>query len=301
MLCLSGGASALLALPIEGVSLAALAETTRRLVLGGAGIHEINAVRRRLGAALGGRLAAATSASLEVLALSDVIGDDPSTIGSGPASPDPTSRVEAAAIAARFGAPEEVMASIAGAAAETPAAAHPAFARVRFSVLASPASLRSAARAAAVAAGWRVRALATPFAGDVAEVAAALLAEPPHDGELVIAVGEPTVHVTGTGQGGRAQHLALLMARELAGQPACFVACGSDGSDGPTDAAGAAVDGSTLAAARAAGLDVDAAIASFDSHPTLARLGLNIVTGPTGTNLTDLFLFGRGGAPRRSP
>jgi glycerate-2-kinase len=287
LLLLSGGASALLAATVPGVSLDELQAATRALVLSGAAIGEINTVRRHLGAALGGRLARATRAQLDVLALSDVIGDDPAAIGSGPASPDPTTCAEAREVAARHGLAPSL------AFAETPKPGDPAFARVRHRILASPTTLRDAAVAAAERAGWRASARAALLVGDVAavvdEVAAQAAALAP--GELWVAVGEPTVRVAGAGRGGRAQHLALLCARALAGrEDLALLACGSDGSDGPTDVAGAVVDGTTWARG---GPAAAAALADFDSHPLLARLGATVATGATGTNLTDLLLLAR--------
>jgi hydroxypyruvate reductase len=292
LLLLSGGASALLALPIEGLDLPTVAEATHALLASGAPIAEINAVRRRLGAALGGRLGARVplGVAIEVLALSDVAGDDPATIGSGPVSPDPTSREIAMAIAARYRLPDGIARTIANAPAVEPS--DPCFLRVRYQVIASPRTLRDAAVTAVVGLGLEPVVREAMVGGDVEAVAAALLAAPPKPGQVVVAVGEPTVVVRGSGSGGRAQHLALLIGRAIGGQRLAFVACGSDGTDGPTGSAGAAVDGESFAepGRRVA---ADAALAAFDSHPLLRAYGLTIETGPTGTNLTDLILFGR--------
>jgi glycerate-2-kinase len=281
LVCISGGTSALLGGPVAGVSLAEMRAVTRALLDGGAAIGEINTVRRHLGAALGGKLAAATRAELSVLALSDVVGDDPAAIGSGPASPDPTTLDDARVIASRFG-----LGDLLARAPETPKT----LPDIPYRILASPLSLRD--EAARRATDFTVRTRPSLVSGPVEAVAAELAALTLAPGELWIAAGEPTVEVRGGGLGGRAQHLALLMARALAGRDdVSFVALGSDGSDGPTTAAGAAVDGSTWERAR--GLDPERALTNFDSHPLLDALGATLVTGPTGTNLTDLLLLGR--------
>jgi glycerate-2-kinase len=278
LLCLSGGASALLAAPVEGVSLEVLRRATRALLEGGAEIGEINIVRRHLGAALGGKLAQATRAELTVLALSDVVGDDPAAIGSGPASPDPSTVADALAVAQRWGLDAEVTAALARA-PETPKET-----RARYRILASPLTLRD--EAARRLPGARVR--PELVRGRVEDIAAELAALKLLPGEVWVAAGEPTLTVHGGGRGGRAQHLALLVARAISGGDLAFVALGSDGSDGPTAAAGAAVDGSTWSDGG------EEALANFDSHTFLSRAGATLVTGPTGTNLTDLLLLGRG-------
>jgi hydroxypyruvate reductase len=295
LLLLSGGASSLVGAPADGVSLDELRAATGALVRSGARIGEINAVRRRLSLFGGGKLAQATRARLDVLALSDVIGSDPAAIGSGPASPDPTSRDEALAVAMRFRLDARLVDALARA-PETAAAGDPAFTRVRYQVLADPTTLRDAAATVLARSGWRTFARAALVDGSVEDYADELAARARTlaPGEVVVAAGEPTVRVAGDGLGGRAQHLALRVARSLAGTGVTFVACGSDGSDGPTPAAGAAVDGDTWPRAVAEGLDPDRALERFDSHPLLSRLGATLVTDGTGTNLTDLFLLGRG-------
>jgi glycerate 2-kinase len=289
-LLLSGGTSALLAGTVAGVTLDELRAATRALLAGGASIDEINVVRRHLGAALGGRLLAATRGAIDVLALSDVVGDDPAAIGSGPASADATTVDDARAIAARYGL--EPLAF-----AETLKPTDAAAARATFRVLASPAALAAAGADALRAAGFAPRMRATlvtgaldAFAAELAAHAAALA-----PGEAFVAAGEPTLIVRGAGAGGRAQHLAFLVARALRGRGADvgFVACGSDGTDGPTSAAGAAVDGTTWDDCLRRGLEPDAALTRCDSHTLARAAGCVITTGPTGTNLTDLFLLAR--------
>lgn len=294
VLLLSGGASALLAATVEGVSLPGLIAATSELSRQGAPIAAINCVRRHLGLALGGRLAHATPARLRVLALSDVAGDDPATIGSGPASPDPTTVEDARAVARAYGLRGEVRDLLErGAIPETPKPGDERLARVEYRLLATPRSLREHAVLEARAAGYAPRVEEALVTGEVEAVAARYLAlaDQLAQGELLVAVGEPTVRVRGAGVGGRAQHLALLVARALAGRPYAFLAIGSDGTDGPTDAAGALVDGSTWQSARSLGLDPEGALARFDAGPLLDATGALLRTGPTGTNLCDLHLL----------
>jgi glycerate 2-kinase len=296
VLLLSGGASALLAAPVVGVPLASLQVVTARLLAQGATIAEINTVRRHLGQALGGRMAAATPAAIRALVLSDVIGDDPAAIGSGPVSADPTSFADALALARRHGLDEVVCAYLErGARGEVEETLKPGdlrLGRVRYHILANPVTLRDTAQAVLQDGGWSVTVEPALAAGDVLALAeryaeeARLLAP----GRAIVSVGEPTVVVRGDGRGGRAQHLALAVARGIAGSGARFLALGSDGSDGPTEAAGALVDGATWARARTLGLDPAAHLDRSDSHPLLDALGALVRTGPTGTNLLDLHI-----------
>jgi len=292
LLLLSGGASALVGAPVDGLTLDELVATTRALMHGGASIHELNVVRRHLTKLGGGKLAAACPGAIDVLALSDVAGNDPATIGSGPASPEPASRAEAIAIAQRYHAPEPALRALERV-GDNPRADHPAFARGTYRVLASPETLRDAACRVLSASGRRVRAWPTLVAGDVDEVAVDLAAElgALGPGECLVAVGEPTVRVRGTGAGGRAQHLALSLAAPLASRNAAFVALGSDGRDGPTDAAGAFVDARTLQRMAARGIDAAGALARSDSHTALAAVGAVIPRYDSGTNLTDLYIL----------
>lgn len=296
VLLLSGGASALLAAPVVGVPLASLQAATERLLAQGAAIAEINTVRRHLGQALGGRMAAATRAAIRTLALSDVIGDDPAAIGSGPVSADPTSFADALAIARRHGLDAAVCTHLErgarGEVEETLKPGDPRLGRVRYRILANPTTLRDTAQVVLQDGGWSVTAEATLAAGDVLTLAERYAEEARSlaPGSAIVSVGEPTVIVRGDGHGGRAQHLALAVARGIAGSGARFLALGSDGSDGPTDAAGALVDGATWARARALGHDPEAHLDRSDSHPLLDALGALVRTGPTGTNLLDLHI-----------
>jgi glycerate 2-kinase len=299
LVMLSGGASALLPLPAPELGLADVHATTAALLAAGAPITEINCIRKHLSAVAGGRLLAATRARVVVLTLSDVLGDDPAVIGSGPCAADPTTFADALAVVERRGLtlPPSVRAHLeAGARGEREESLKPGDPRLAHAdhvLLGSFATLRGAAEDAARAAGLEVGSLAPPQAGDVAGIAA-LYAERARarDAALLVGGGEPTVSLPpGAGRGGRSQHLALLMARALRGTGACFLAAGSDGTDGPTDAAGAVVTGATWDEARARGLAPEAALERFDSHPLHEAMGSIVRTGPTGTNVLDLHLL----------
>jgi glycerate-2-kinase len=296
---LSGGASSLLVAPAPGTSLADKQAVTAALLAVGAPIGALNLVRRHCSRVKGGGLAraAAQAAGLWVLLLSDVVGDDPAVIASGPAAPDPTTFADAAETLGRYLGPDRVPPAVAshlargvaGEIADTLSPGDPLLARVRTVVVGDNRTAVVAAAAAAAARGHAVEVVADPIVGDAAEAGALLarrvLALPP--GGALVAGGETTVGVRG-GAGGRSQHLALAAALELADTRAVLLAAGTDGVDGPTDAAGACVDGETVARARAAGLDPAAALAATDSHSLLAHTGDLIRTGPTGTNVADV-------------
>jgi hydroxypyruvate reductase len=315
LVLLSGGASAIVGAPVAapagGLGDDALARATRTLLRAGLPIDDINAVRRHLALVGGGRLAQATRARLTVLALSDVVAPDDdeagggeqlwSVIGSGPTSADPTTRAEAAAIAARAGVDEAIVRAIADG-PETAKPGDPALVRVvERALLATPSTLREAAVAAIAARDLVPCPRAALVTGDAValaeELARAAAAMSP--GEVLVAVGEPTVRVPPSAPpGGRAQHVALAAALALAraGTDAVVVALASDGSDGESPAAGACTDGAMIAEARARGLDPDGALAACAAHPLLHALGRTLVTDgrePPRTNLTDLFLIAR--------
>jgi len=182
-----------------------------------------------------------------------------------------------------------------GAISETPKPGDPRFGRVEYRLLATPITLRDRAAEEVEAAGLHALVKPALVEGDVRAVAAGYLAraERLRSGEVLIAVGEPTVRVSGGGQGGRAQQLALEVACGIAGRPFAFLAIGSDGTDGPTDVAGALVDGATVPRAQAAGRNPESALADNDSSPLLDGIGALLRTGPTGTNLCDLHLLAR--------
>ena len=294
LVLLSGGASALLGAPAFGLALEDLRRATTTLLAAGAPITEINTVRRHLGRALGGRLAAATRARVLVMALSDVIGDHPATVGSGPCSPDPTTFADALAVARQRGVDGAVLALLErgtrGELEETLKLGDPRLARVEYSLLATPLDLRSAVAAALRDGGWQVAvdpALVEeevdPLAQRYGERARSL-----QPGEAIVAVGEPTVRLPlDAGRGGRAQQLALAVARHIAGGPCALLALGSDGSDGPTDAAGALVDGATWSPT------AEEFLRRCDAYPFLDAARALLRTGPTGTNLLDVHVLHR--------
>lgn len=305
---LSGGASALLSTPPPGVTPGDLARTNAALLASGAGIEELNAVRKHLSAVSGGRLAAATRAArVFVLAISDVIGDALDVIASGPCAGDPSTFADALAVLRRRGLddpgalPERVLARLeAGAAGrleETPKPGDPRLARVRSAVLARNADAIGAAREAARSHGVTSHVVSRALAGE-ARVAGRRLAalgsalRTSARPQLLLAGGETTVTVRGPGRGGRCQELALAAGLALDGRPrVALLAAGTDGSDGPTDAAGAYVDGGSVTRGAAAGADAAGALARNDAHAFFAAEGGLVRTGPTHTNVMDLVLI----------
>lgn len=298
---LGGGASALLVAPAPGVTLEDERVVTAALLAAGADIAALNTVRRHCSRVKGGGLAraAAGAAGLWALVLSDVVGDDPAVVASGPTVADPTTFADALAVLARLPAasvPPAVRAHLArgadGALPETIKPGDPALARAHTVVVGGNRRAVDAAAAEARARGYAVHVLAEPLAGDAADagrrVAAALAALPADGPAALVAGGETTVRVVGGGRGGRCQQLALAAAAALAGRPAVVLAAGTDGVDGPTDAAGACVDGGTVARARARGHDPLAALAATDSYCALDASGDLLRTGPTGTNVADV-------------
>jgi len=301
---LSGGASSLLACPVDGLTLSDLALTTQLLLEAGADIVETNTVRKRLAAAAGGRLASRSAAErIEVLAVSDVPGDRADTIGSGPFSADPGDCEAALRVLDARGLRERVPGAVrnyleAGAGGERDPGPKPGdacFAGVRTTLLATNRDAVAAAREAGIRRGLDVRVLSPPLAGE-ARVAGRWLAGlarrlAPDRPTLLIAGGETSVTVRGPGRGGRSQELALAAALELGAGPAiALLAAGTDGVDGPTSAAGAFADCGTVSRGRAAGVDAQRALAENDSHGFFAVEGGLLVTGPTGTNVMDLAL-----------
>jgi glycerate-2-kinase len=305
LVLLSGGASSLLACPAPGLCLADLAATTSALLAAGAEIGELNCVRKHLGAVAGGRLAQrAASERIELLVVSDVPGDRIDVIGSGPFSPDPTRYQDALAALERRGLParlpERVVAHLRagaeGRVPETPKPGDPTLARVRVSLLANNDTARRAALEAAGALGARGIDLGAVLSGEAATAGsrlAGLARALRHGGPVcLVAGGETAVTVRGPGRGGRSQELALAAALGLRGETrATLLAAGTDGSDGPTEAAGAFADGATLARAGRLGLDARSALARNDSGGFFAAEGGLFVTGPTRTNVMDLALL----------
>jgi glycerate 2-kinase len=296
----SGGASALLAEPIAGLGLGDLRAATACLVGSGVAIADINTVRRHLTRASGGRLAQACAGRVDVLLLSDVLDvagpdDDLAAVGSGPFAPDPTSYQDSLWVAETItGFPEAPLERLrAGARGEiddTPIPGDGCFDRVTHHVVASHATLLEAAVEAARGGDLGVRRMPA-FGGSVEEAAARIVAQLDtlEPGEVLVTGGEPTVALPPEpGKGGRNQQLALHVAKALdGGRPCRFVAVGSDGGDGPTDAAGAWVDHATWSALT----DPEQALVRADAYPLLDASGHLIRTGPTGTNVLDLHLL----------
>jgi len=300
---LSGGASALLAVPRPGLDLQSKRAVTTRLLRGGADIHALNTVRKHLSAIKGGWLAAASAGPTIAFAVSDVVDNDLSVIGSGPTVPDPTTFHDALAVLDRFGGravypPSAVRLLESGAAGrlpDTPKPGDPRLLSASTRIIGSRLDVMRAAADHATSAGYRATVIEEPVVGEAARIASAhvqrMAAAAASGGRAaVISTGETTVHVVGNGRGGRNQEFALAAAPALSAleRPAAFASIGTDGIDGPTDAAGALADNATVARARRAGLSIDGALADNDSHTLLAALGDLIRTGPTATNVGDL-------------
>ncbi|MGE0452357.1 MAG: glycerate kinase [Vicinamibacteria bacterium] len=308
LVLLSGGASALLPAPAEGISLADKARVTARLLAAGASIDELNVVRKHLSRLKGGGLARlAAPARVVCLALSDVVGDDLATIGSGPTHPDSSTFAEAIAILERRGGLELAPAAVrrhleAGARGRRPETAKPGdacFVRVRTRVIGSGKLSLAAAAREARRLGLRTVVLTARLSGEAREVAPALLARLRRRLRFsrssrplcLLASGETTVTVRGRGRGGRNQELALAAVEPLARfpGPAVVATLATDGRDGHSDGAGAVVDDTTLARGRSRGLDEPAAaLARNDSARYLEAVGDQVRTGPTGTNVADI-------------
>jgi glycerate 2-kinase len=299
----SGGGSALTPAPMPPITLEEKRAVTRLLLAAGATINELNAVRKHLSRFKGGLLArAAAPATLLTLALSDVIGDPLDVIASGPTTPDSTSYAEALAVLERRRVVDRTPASVldrlrAGARGElpeTPKRGDHVFDSVSNLVIGNNALVVEAAATEAERLGYRPHVLTRSLQGEARDVARELLgrARAMPGPACLIAGGETTVTVRGSGRGGRCQEFALAAALQLeAGEDLVVLAAGTDGTDGPTDAAGGLVDGGTVARGRAAGLDAARMLADNDSYPLLTAAGDSVVTGPTNTNLLDLYLI----------
>ena len=304
---ISGGGSALMTLPAADLTLADLQATTQLLLRASATIHQINTVRKHLDLIKGGGLARlANGAAIVALILSDVIGDDLSVIASGPTVPDPSTFADAWRVITQFNLIDHIPAAVRdhvqrglrGEIADTPKPGDAILARVQTVVLGSNAQAAQAAEAEAQRLGFNTLLLTTRLQGEareVAKVAAAIAQEiqqndrPVRRPACVILGGETTVTVTGHGLGGRNQELALAAAMAIDGQPETLIASfGTDGTDGPTDAAGALATGETVGRGRSIGLEAAAYLANNDSYSYFKALDELIVTGPTGTNVNDL-------------
>ena len=310
LVLVSGGGSALTPAPAPPITLADKQVVTRLLLAAGATIDELNAVRKHVSLLKGGQLArAASPARVRALMLSDVIGDPLDVIASGPTAPDSSTFAEALAVIERFGIRERAPASVIdrlergarGEIAETPKPEDPLFGRITNVVIGNNALVVDAAAARARELGWAPLVLTRALAGEARELGRhwVQLARDIKAGRgpvaaptCVIASGETTVTVRGRGRGGRCQEFALAAAIEMEGMDGVvMLAAGTDGSDGPTTAAGAVANGRTARRARELGADPRARLEDNDSHAVFACLGDLVVTGPTNTNLLDLYLL----------
>jgi hydroxypyruvate reductase len=281
---LSGGGSALLAAPAPGLALADKQEVTRSLLKSGATIAEINCVRKHLSAIKGGRLALACHpAAVVTLAISDVVGDDAAVIASGPTVGDPTTMDDAKAVLDRYGIPAP------DALAETPKAGDPRLAGSHYHLVATPAQALAAAADEARRLGYAPVMLGDRLEGEARDLAAQMadrVRQGPAGPYVLLSGGEATVTVTGKGQGGPNTEFCLALALE--GPPGAYaLALDTDGIDGTMDNAGAVVTPTSLARARALGLDGPALLADNDSYRFFQALGDLVLTGPTRTNVND--------------
>jgi hydroxypyruvate reductase len=297
---ISGGASANWIAPARGLSLAEKQAVTRALLACGASIGEINTVRKHLSRIKGGRLAAlAYPARLVTIAISDVPGDDPAVIGSGPTVPDPTTLADARAIVARYrlDLPDVVKAALADPVNESPKPGDPAFVATSFALAARPADAFRAAEHAVRGAGYECLTLGSDLEGEARAVAAEHARRAREIAQqkrrvVILSGGELTVTLRGKGRGGPNQEYALALAIALEGAPGiAALAADTDGTDGGAgrleDPTGARIDHTTLARARALGLDPAAFLADNNSTEFFLKLGDLLATGPTFTNVND--------------
>jgi hydroxypyruvate reductase len=299
---LTGGASALLVAPAPGLTLSDKIKTTQALLACGATIQEINAIRKHLSVVKGGRLAERIHpAKAMTLIVSDVVGDDLSSIGSGPTVPDPSTFADCRDTLNRYGLLEGMPATVRdrldtgarGDIAETPKPGLPLFENIRCLILASNRHSLDAAQRVSGGRGFPPEVFSYDMVGSTHDRAKAfasrLLELSDHGPVALLAGGETTLEIKGKGKGGRNQEFALVAARQIEGtKNVAILSAGTDGTDGPTDAAGAFVDGTTLVRARSAGLDTDAFLRDNDSYTFFDKLGDLLRTGPTGTNVMDL-------------
>jgi len=299
---ISGGGSAMLEAP--AVPLANLKATTRLLLASGCGIKEMNAVRKHLSNIKGGRLAAAAAArgcTVISLIISDVIGDSVDAIASGPTAPDPTTFCDAVRIAKARDVWSKLPAAVKGHLSngaqgkipETPKPCDKIFDNVHNFVIAGNHTACEAAAAKAKELGYSAHILTTELSGEARE-AGAILAKAALKAKTrtaIICGGETTVTLRGAGKGGRNQETVLAAAPVIAGKNIVFASMGTDGIDGPTDAAGAICDGSTMRRAAKLGMAPEKFLKNNDSYNFFAPLGDLIITGPTGTNVMDIVVL----------
>lgn len=307
VLCLiSGGGSALLVLPYDGITLEENQKTTDLLLKAGADVYELNTVRKHSSHVKGGRLAeTAYPAEVLSLILSDVINNRLDVIASGPTSPDKTTYSDAIKIIEKYRLEEEVPKTVMdllnkglqGLVPETPKEGNPVFQRVKNMVIGSNKMAINAAKTEAEALGYKATILSAEIHGE-ARVAARYLAKKALELKksknsvrkmCLIAGGETTVSVRGLGSGGRNMETALTFALEIEGMSGItFLSAGTDGTDGPTDAAGAIVDGQTVMKARLMGINPERYLQDNDSYNFFKSIDELFITGPTGTNVMDI-------------
>lgn len=304
---ISGGGSALLPLPAPGITLADLTSTNELLLLSGAKIQEINTVRKHLSQVKGGQLARhAFPAQVLTLVLSDVPGDPLHAIASGPTEGDPTTFLQAERILRQYhvwddltgSVQERIEAGVRGESAETPKPGDSALQRVKTKIIGSGCVAAEAALVEAEHLGYHTLLLTTTLEGEAREVGKLLASiareevkrgRPVPHPALIMAAGETTVTVRGEGKGGRNQELALSAAMGIAGIPHVVISSlGTDGRDGPTDAAGGMVDGGTVGRMQERGIDPQEYLDRNDAYRALEQATDLILTGPTGTNVADL-------------
>ncbi len=316
---ISGGGSALLALPVAGITIAQVAATNELLLRSGAKIEEVNAVRKHLSQVKGGQFVRrACPAQVLSLVLSDVPGDPLTAIASGPTVADPTTYGDAAHILQRCriwnriprSVRDHVKAGVRGEVPETPKSGDAVFSRVKNVIIGSGSLAAAVAATEAERLGYHTLLLTTTLEGEAREAGRVLAAIAREEAwthrpiplpALIVAAGETTVTVTGTGKGGRNQELALAAAAGIAGLENVVVAAvGTDGRDGPTDAAGGMVDGSTVSRLSSAGIVLEDSLERNDTYHALMAAGDLIVTGATGTNVADLYLVAVEGRRRQT-
>lgn len=310
LVLLSGGASAVWCSPVEGVSLEDKQSVTSSLLSCGATIHEVNTVRKHLSRIKGGRLAEkAHPATIITLALSDVTGDDLTSISSGPTVPDPNTFRDAMDIIEKYditasiprSALDYIQLGLNGDIPDSPKPGDRSFARDYQVIVGSNSIAKAAAAQRGRELKYNVVTIPDPITGEARDAAVTLcamakqiaagkgLVEPP---ALIVAGGETTVTISGNGKGGRNQEMALAAAIELEGSKGItFASFGTDGTDGPTDAAGAFADAATIDRASTGGLDAQSYLANNDTYHFFQKLDDLIVTGPTGTNVMDIQLI----------
>ena len=303
----SGGGSALMPAPAAGITIGQKQETTQALLDCGATIDELNAVRKHLSTIKGGRMSRlAFPGTVYALVLSDVIGDPLDTVASGPTYPDPTSFADCVEITRRYGIHDNLPPSVRhhleiglrGEIPETPSPKDECFTRTTTQVIGNNSLAIQAARETAYQLGYRTMVLSTRLQGEAREAATVLASvaqeisaasQPICPPACVISGGETTVTVRGEGKGGRNQELALAAAIALNGWPGItLLSGGTDGTDGPTDAAGAIVDGQTIERAKTQGLEAQSFLDRNDSYQFFSALDELVITGPTNTNVMDL-------------